>query len=63
MLDVLNPITTFIFILSGAILIKFIINLVMSTLSNPPKKYVFNKYEPMFYVVLISYILTFLIYK
>jgi hypothetical protein len=63
MTDFFNPVTTFLFILSSVTIIRFISNLLFSTFSTPPKKYEFDKYEPIIYVVLISYILTFLIYK
>lgn len=56
------PILTFFFTLSVLSIIKFLINLFRLTYSDPPKKYDFNKYEPTFYLVLISYIITFLIY-
>jgi len=63
MLEVLSPILTFLFIISTLILIRFVFNLFMSIFSNPPKKYEFDLYEPLLYLTLLSYIITFLIYK
>jgi len=62
MLGIIYPLLTFIFILSISIVIKFIVSLLLSALSNPPKKYEFKNYEQTLYVILISYIITFLIY-
>jgi hypothetical protein len=56
------PALTFLFILSITLIVKFLVSMVLSAISNPPKKYEFDKYEPIAYIFLISYILTFLIY-
>jgi hypothetical protein len=62
MLGIIYPLITFIFILSLSIVIKFIVSLSLSVFSNPPKKYEFKNYEQTLYIILISYIITFLIY-
>lgn len=61
-MDILTPCFTFLFILSVVILTRFIIRLGSSMMSNPPKPYEFDKQEPLVYMVIFSYILTFLIY-
>jgi hypothetical protein len=56
------PISTFIFTLSVVVLLKFLVSMGVSTYSNPPKPYEFTKNEPILYMVLLSYIITYLIY-
>jgi len=62
MLETLLPISTFLFILSSLVLLRFTFNLIISLFSNPPKKYEFGVYEPLLYLTILSYIITFLIY-
>jgi hypothetical protein len=62
MLEFLLPASTFLFIISILILFRFSFNLFISIFSNPPKKYEFDLYEPLLYITLLSYIITFLIY-
>lgn len=62
MLEFLLPVSTFLFIISILILFRFSFNLFISIFSNPPKKYEFDLYEPLLYITLLSYIITFLIY-
>lgn len=62
MMTLITPIFTFLFILSVIVLSRFIVRLVSSMMSNPPRPYEFVNQEPLVYMVLVSYILTFLIY-
>jgi len=57
----INFVTTFLLLFSVLILVRFSFNLLISIFANPPKKYEFKNYEGIFYMFLLSYILTFLI--
>lgn len=62
MMTLATPIFTFLFILSIIVLSRFLVMMGSSMMSNPPKPYEFDNKEPLIYMVLFSYILTFLIY-
>jgi hypothetical protein len=58
----LTPFLTFLFIFSIVVLVTFGVNLTFSMMSNPPKPYEFKRYETTTYMMLLSYVVTYIIY-
>lgn len=58
----LSPILTFLFVFSIIWIVKTITYFLMAFLSTPPKTFELSKIEVLYHGLLISYIITFLIY-
>ncbi len=61
MINIFEPILTFIFIFSVISLVRLCFNFFSALLSNPPKPFEFEKYEIIVYGLFVSYIITYLI--
>jgi hypothetical protein len=62
MINILTPVLTFLFVFSIIWIAKTVLNFIGALVSTPPKTFEISKIEILYHGLLLSYIITFLIY-
>jgi hypothetical protein len=62
MINIILPALTFLFVFSIIWVMKTVFNFLSALLSTPPKRFELSQIEVFYHGLLISYIITFLIY-